>query len=228
MASTLLAIDDSVTMRKVLEMTFAGTEFTVSTVDSAAAALASLAELSPALIVADLSLEGPGGEGGYDLCRSLKEKAPGTPVLLLSSKHHPYDAEKGNAVGADGQLDKPFDSQALIDRARALVASRAEQPAAAPEPAAAPAVTTSTSAATAPEAPAPQPQAAAATSAPSAPIAAAVSGQLAGRLEGLGLTQAQVEGVLALSREVVEKVVWEVVPVLAEALIKEEIARLTR
>ena len=34
--------------------------------------------------------------------------------------------------------------------------------------------------------------------------------------------------VVALSREVVERVVWEVVPVLAETLVKEEIARLTR
>ena len=33
---------------------------------------------------------------------------------------------------------------------------------------------------------------------------------------------------LALSREVVEHVVWEVVPQLAETLIKEEIARLTK
>jgi hypothetical protein len=48
------------------------------------------------------------------------------------------------------------------------------------------------------------------------------------KLEELGLTQAQIEGVLALSREVVERVVWEVVPVLAETLIKEEIARLTK
>ncbi len=57
---------------------------------------------------------------------------------------------------------------------------------------------------------------------------AAANGQLAGKLSGLGLSQAQVEGVLALSRELVEQVVWEVVPTLAETLIKEEIARLTR
>ncbi len=50
----------------------------------------------------------------------------------------------------------------------------------------------------------------------------------ASKLGGLGLTAAQIEGVLALSRDVVEKVVWEVVPTLAEALIKEEIARLTK
>jgi hypothetical protein len=54
-----------------------------------------------------------------------------------------------------------------------------------------------------------------------------VDGQFAQRLAGLGLTSEQVQGVLALSRDVVEKVVWEVVPVLAETLIKEEIRRLT-
>ncbi len=49
-----------------------------------------------------------------------------------------------------------------------------------------------------------------------------------GKLQGLGLTPDQIQGVLALSREVVEQVVWEVVPVLAETLIQEEIKRLTR
>ena len=43
----------------------------------------------------------------------------------------------------------------------------------------------------------------------------------------MGLTEAQIEGVLALSRDVVERVAWEVVPVLAETIIKEELKRLT-
>ena len=54
------------------------------------------------------------------------------------------------------------------------------------------------------------------------------NGQLASKLGELGLTAQQVDAVLALSREVVERVVWEVVPQLAETLIKEEIARLTK
>ncbi|HVY44294.1 MAG TPA: response regulator, partial [Minicystis sp.] len=58
--------------------------------------------------------------------------------------------------------------------------------------------------------------------------AAHVNGQMAGKLEQLGLTPAQVDAVLALSRDVVERVVWEVVPVLAETLIKEELSRLTK
>jgi hypothetical protein len=54
------------------------------------------------------------------------------------------------------------------------------------------------------------------------------NGHLAGKLGDLGLTAAQAEAVLSLSRELVERVVWEVVPQLAETIIKEEIARLTR
>jgi hypothetical protein len=58
-------------------------------------------------------------------------------------------------------------------------------------------------------------------------LSAAVNQQLGDKLSGLGLTPAQADAVLALSREVVERIVWEVVPTLAEALIKEEIRRLT-
>ncbi|HTQ03904.1 MAG TPA: response regulator, partial [Polyangiaceae bacterium] len=67
--------------------------------------------------------------------------------------------------------------------------------------------------------------------APAAPaaVAAATNGaDFAQKLGGLGLTPQQVEGVLSLSREVLERVVWEVVPTLAETLIREEIQRLTK
>jgi len=64
----------------------------------------------------------------------------------------------------------------------------------------------------------------AAKSGPNAP--AALPADFAGKLGGLGLSNAQVEAVLSLSREVVEQVVWEVVPTLAETIIKEELKRL--
>jgi hypothetical protein len=72
----------------------------------------------------------------------------------------------------------------------------------------------------APVAPSPAP-------APAAAAATSGNGQFAEKLAGLGLTKDQVDGVLALSREVVEQIVWEVVPQLAETIIKEEIKRLT-
>ena len=58
--------------------------------------------------------------------------------------------------------------------------------------------------------------------------AAAALAPLESKLGALGLTAEQVSAVLALSREVVEAAVWEVVPTLAETLIKEEIRRLTQ
>ena len=62
----------------------------------------------------------------------------------------------------------------------------------------------------------------------SSAVGGKVNGQLSSKLGDLGLTSQQVEAVLALSREVIERVVWEVVPELAETMIKEEITRLTK
>ena len=78
-------------------------------------------------------------------------------------------------------------------------------------------------------APAPSPMAS--THGNSGSIGGAVeraNGHLAGKLGELGLSPAQADAVMALSREVVERVVWEVVPQLAETMIKDEIQRLMR
>jgi CheY-like chemotaxis protein len=283
-ASTLLAVDDSVTMRKVLEITFAGPDFRVVTVPTSGAALEKLSSERPDLVIADLSLE----PNGYDLCKAIKKASPATPVLLLSSKQNAFDAAKASAAQADDHMDKPFDTQQMIDKVKKLIAAQAGKPAGAPataaaapstapaapaapaaRPAAAPvAVTPVAASPAAPAAAAAVPQraktliynpppggnpaaavpaamrppatapAAAAQASPSvapaaapagaAPVAAHVNGQMAAKLGEIGLTPAQVDAVLALSREVVERVVWEVVPVLAETIIKEEIARLVK
>lgn len=284
MPSTLLAVDDSATMRKVLEITFTGPDFNVTAVASGDAALDKLKSLSPDLVVCDVSLD---PKSGYDVCKAIKAASPSTPVLLLSSKQNPYDAAKGQAAGADDHMDKPFDTQQMLDRAKKLVAGGGAKPAAAPAAAASPARTLDLGAtmplATSPlaakpaaaaaakpaaaapaaaaepagraktllyspgqvpvgqhnaptpaAAPAAQKPAAAAAAAAQKPAAAAPAAavalpkELKSKLDDLGLTPAQVDAVLALSREVVERVVWEVVPVLAETIIKEELSRLTK
>jgi DNA-binding response OmpR family regulator len=306
-ASTLLAVDDSVTMRKVLEITFAGPDFRIVTANSPDAALQKLKTDKPDLIITDGTLE---PKNGYDLCKEIKRLLPTTPVLLLSSKQHPFDAAKGAASQVDDHMDKPFDTQQMIDKVKKLLsgqpatAGAAAKPAAVaqttpsmpspmaePKAAAAPVAAAKPAAAVVAAAPqaatpmqraktliynppapvgAPAPMAAPTpmgTAAPMAakpitavspafarpqpaagltatllgagaeptanhaaapsPVAAQINGQLAGKLEQLGLTAAQVEAVTALSREVIERVVWEVVPVLAETIIKEELSRLT-
>ena len=268
MTTTLLAVDDSKTMRKVIEITFAGEGFKTVVAADAADAVAKAQSEHPQVALIDAALE---GTNGYDLCRQIKGASPSTVVVLLSNKAQPYDKARGAAAGADDFVDKPFDTQQMIDKITTLAKRGAQAPvAAAPAPVAAP-VPMQPVAAKAPEpqrqrvqtlaygsTPVP-PMAAAAPVAPAKPaggsspfgsraptvpgtqaysppapaVAAAPSGngahaEFASKLGGLGLTQIQIDAVLSLSREVVEKVVWEVVPTLAEAMIKEEIARLTR
>ena len=257
MTATLLAIDDSKTMRKVLEITFAGENYRTVLSDSASDGLAKLRSEHPAIVLLDAIL---GDSNGYEICQRIKAEAPNVGVIILSSKQHPYDRTKGSTVGADDFIDKPFDTQALIDKVGALVqrlsehAARPAAPVAAPvaapapppaRPVAAPAPAApvqrphttmsfaSAAPATAAKAPAPPVRAAEPAAAPVGSAAAHAVSDIVGasnlesKLSGLGLTQDQVAGVLAISKDVVEQVVWEVVPVLAEALIREEIQRLT-
>lgn len=295
MPKTLLAVDDSATMRKVLEITFTGEDFKVLLAESGQAA-AKVGE-SPSAIVVDTVL---GNEDGYEVARELRKKNPRAAIVLLASRYNPYDQNRGRDAGADDFADKPFDTQQLIEKVKKAIATRESAPqAAAPAPAPAPAAPAPAAAApaarpvmpqiptTAPgvskatqpslggevrknatlifgdqvpnapgssaapvpraaapapakveapapapakvEAPAPAPaKVEAPAPAPQAAVAAAVSDKLAPKLDGLGLTPAQADAVLALSRDVIERVVWEVVPQLAETLIKEEIARLTK
>ncbi len=278
--TTLLAVDDSKTMRKVLEITFSGESFETRIAANTNDAFTQLAERPISIALVDVTL---GEQSGYDVCKRIKSEYPAVKVLLLSSKQGPYDAARGVSSGADDHLDKPFDTQVLIDKVRALLSRIAVQPAAqtalAPAPekptaaAAFPVHTSDSKIPTAmPEAPteelfedeegpllipieeddlSPVPSVPTAAPAPmerAEPAQAAIRTVIAQRaadqtlpaasanghapleakLTALGLTEEQVTAVLALSREVVEAAVWEVVPTLAEALIKEEIRRLTQ
>ena len=272
MTTTLLAVDDSKTMRKVLEITFAGEDFRTVLCESADEALGKLGE-NPQVALVDAGLD---NAGGYELCQKIKAASPNVAVVMLSSKQQPYDRARGSAVGADDFVDKPFDTQQLLDKVTAIARRAASAPAAAVAPAVVmPSATAKASdigvgrprvqtlaygASPTPIAPAspvsPQvapvqpiaPARPTMTSAPSielgsspagtapvitppsapqaSPAAANLPADFAGKLGGLGLSSAQVEAVLSLSREVVEQVVWEVVPTLAETIIKEELKRL--
>lgn len=260
MPVNILVADDSATMRRIMELTFAGEEAKVVSVNSGDAAVAKAQELKPDVVFADASMS---GMDGYGLAAAIKATAglENAAVIVMASQKHPYDEGKAKAAGVDDHILKPFDSQHVIDRVNQVLskprakaaggaAAAAPPPPAArpaPPPVAAPPTPAASRApqsggtmvfepkltpahpqpavrAAAPAAPAPAP-------APARPAVAAAAtasnGDLAQKLGALGLNAAQVDGVLALSRDVIEQVVWEVVPELAETIIKEEIRRLT-
>jgi CheY-like chemotaxis protein len=119
-ATTILVVDDSATMRKVLEMTFAGEDAQVVTCASGGQALQQITDVRPDIVIADVSMPAP---DGYDIARSIRQNAATShiAVLLMTSQHTPYDAEKGRSCGVDDSISKPFDSQAMIDRVQQVL-----------------------------------------------------------------------------------------------------------
>jgi len=69
------------------------------------------------VIVLDVML--PGGSG-FDLCRVLRDRNVGTPVLMLTARDAVDDRVRGLDAGADDYLTKPFAFRELVARLRAL------------------------------------------------------------------------------------------------------------
>ena len=252
----ILVAEDSVTMRKVLEMTFAGENAQVTTVDSCERAVEVARELNPDVVLADLSMSGLDGYG-------VAEALNGIPVVVMASQQQPYDEARGASAGVANHITKPFDTQVLIDMATSLAGSASQEtgrpgpvvtmssipadgfssipadgyasipvsqhapPPLPPLPSAAPLNAPSEPASMKSETPSSSMSSRAPSVASPAGGSMRVDPSMVSRLAELGLTEAQVEGVLRLSTEAVERVVWEVVPELAETLIREEIRRLT-
>jgi two-component system OmpR family response regulator len=70
-----------------------------------------------AVIVLDVMLPGP---DGVEVCRTLRDEARWSPVLLLTARDQVPDRVRGLDAGADDYLVKPFDFDELLARLRAL------------------------------------------------------------------------------------------------------------
>jgi len=122
MSKRLLLADDSITIQKVIQITFAHEDYQLTITDNGDTALARAREQSPDLVLADVYMP---GKNGYELCAAIKQ-TPGlqhVPVLLLAGSFEPFDEAKARAAGADAWIEKPFESQALIDKVATLLAA---------------------------------------------------------------------------------------------------------
>ncbi|HVT57875.1 MAG TPA: response regulator [Thermoanaerobaculia bacterium] len=148
MSRRILLADDSVTIQKVIELTFMDDDYEVRAVGNGDEALAMLTALEVDFVIADVHMP---GASGYEVCRQSKQLHPEVPVLLLVGTFEPFDEAQARASGADAFLKKPFDSQELLGRVHDLLAARAaptpisasDLPASSPEPAADPAASAS-------------------------------------------------------------------------------------
>lgn len=125
----ILAVDDSVTMRRIVEMTFIGQDIQVVTADGGESGLH--ASSGADLIIVDVSMP---GMTGYDFAKAVRGNGNGAPILMLGSEHHPIDANKLRESGATDSVMKPFETQALIDKVKDLISKGGGASAGAPVP----------------------------------------------------------------------------------------------
>ena len=119
----LLLADDSATIQKVIDLTFADEGVQVLAVSTGQEALDQILEFAPDIVLADVFMPSP---DGYEVCRYVKtnEQLKHIPVVLLVGSFEPFDEAEARRVGADDILTKPFSSiRRLIDRVGALVSS---------------------------------------------------------------------------------------------------------
>ena len=117
----LLLADDSVTIQKVIELTFADEGVRVVAFGNGDEAIAHLDEVAPDIVLADVFMP---GKSGFEVCQHIKqnEKYKHIPVMLLVGSFEPFDEAEARRVGADDILTKPFQSiRRLIDRVGSLV-----------------------------------------------------------------------------------------------------------
>ena len=125
MGKRILLAEDSLTIRKVFELTFAQSDISLTTIDNGNDAVRIAEETAPDLVVADVTLP---GKDGFRVAQELKasEKTRACPVLILCGMLSPFDEGRYKESGAGGVLFKPFESRELIDKVQELLRSTEE------------------------------------------------------------------------------------------------------
>jgi CheY-like chemotaxis protein len=138
MGKKILLADDSITIQKVIELTFSDEDFEVVTVGNGRLAIEKVQEVRPDVVLCDIIMP---EKDGYEVCDFIKKNPnfSNIPVLLLTGAFEPFDQERAARVGCDGFLAKPFEPQTLIAKVRDLLSQAAARhtarPAAATPPA---------------------------------------------------------------------------------------------
>ncbi|MBV9209938.1 MAG: response regulator [Acidobacteria bacterium] len=124
MGRKLLLADDSITIQKVVNLTFADEGFEVTTVSNGDLAIEKIEELAPDIILADIHMP---GLNGYEVCEFVKrsERFRHIPVMLLVGSFEPFNEAEARRVSADDYLTKPFQSiRQLVSKVGSLLSGK--------------------------------------------------------------------------------------------------------
>ena len=112
-AYTILVVDDSPTIRKLVTMTLEKYGHHVLSATNGLDALNRLKEVVPDLILSDINMP---HMDGYQLCKMIRGNSVtrSVPVIMLSGKDGIFDKLRGRMVGATAYITKPFEIDSLL------------------------------------------------------------------------------------------------------------------
>jgi DNA-binding response OmpR family regulator len=119
MTKRVLIVEDDVGLTRLLHdnLTFEG--FEVQCASDGGEALACASTVSFDLVLLDLML--PNSPDGFEVCRTLAQRAERTPIIILTARAQKEDKVRGLELGADDYVTKPFALEELLARVHAVL-----------------------------------------------------------------------------------------------------------
>jgi len=114
----ILIIEDEMAMRRALEDVLVAEGYRVLTAEDGERGLERAIAEKPDLVLLDIMMP---KLDGYAVCEELRRLANPVPILMLTAKGQVEDRVAGLDVGADDYLVKPFSTEELLARVRALL-----------------------------------------------------------------------------------------------------------
>src|SRR4051812_17536647 len=117
MGERVLVVDDDAPVRRMLQRSLTAEGFSVDLAPDGGAALAAVERSAPDLIVLDVAMP---GVDGLAVARRLRARGVTAPILMVTARDAVSERVQGLESGADDYLVKPFATEELVARLRAL------------------------------------------------------------------------------------------------------------
>jgi two-component system, OmpR family, alkaline phosphatase synthesis response regulator PhoP len=119
----ILIVDDEPHLRTLIQQTLEELEddgVDLLTAVNGEEALETICEEQPNLVFLDVMMP---KQNGFDVCNTVKNELGlgHIHVILLTAKGQEFDRQRGQEVGADLYMTKPFDPDALLAQARSVL-----------------------------------------------------------------------------------------------------------
>jgi DNA-binding response OmpR family regulator len=124
MICNALIVDDQSDIRKLIMMTMQSEKFELHEADNGEDAWRMACNLQPCIVLLDVMM--PGSLDGFQVCEKIKMDDVlklTTKVIMLTARGQTADVERGQAVGCDAYMVKPFSPLALSDLVEKLTGS---------------------------------------------------------------------------------------------------------